>query len=468
MRPKYIGRFIKIAIIWQRYGLDETLFVIPWLKPLRFVLWLNPLSWFARRNKSYPQRLCLALEALGPLAVKFGQLLSTRSDLFTPEIANALASLQDKVKPFESKIAQKLIEQSLEQPIDKVFAHFDLQPLASASIAQVHAGQLHTGEDVIIKVLRPNINKIIEQDIGLLYRIAKLLEKYLKRTRKMHLVGIVKELDRSLSNEIDLRHEAANASQLKRNAQSRYTCEVPQIYWAYCTRDVMVMERFHGIPAGDLNALKTSAVNLKLLAKRGIELFYQQVFEDCFFHADLHPGNIFINAKNPQDPTYMLMDFGIMGSLTEQDQYYLAANFLAFFKRDYRRVAKLHIDSGWAPKNTNLIALEGAVRAVCEPIFERPLKDISMGRTLLGLIEMAREFQIEIQPQLILMQKTLLNIEGLARVYDPDLDLWATAKPFLEKWMRDQFSVKTLFKKFKAHLPQLMQQLESFPEKLQQ
>ena len=461
-------RLIKIAFIWQKYGLDETLFVIPWLKPLKPLKWLNPAAWFYDRRKPYPERLCLALEALGPLFIKFGQMLSTRSDLFTPEIANALTTLQDKVKPFDNDIAKRIIETSFGHSIDDIFAQFESTPLASASIAQVHAAQLHNGDDVVVKVLRPNIRKTVKQDLSLLHTLAKNLERYLKRTRKMNLVELVKEIERSLMHELDLTHEAANASQLRRNTEKHDNIIIPNIYWDYCEKNAIVMSRLYGIPAGNIEVLKSAHVDLNKLGTRGIELFYQQVFEDCFFHADLHPGNILIDATDPSNPTYMLMDFGIVGSLTEEDQYYLAANFLAFFKRDYRRVAKLHIDSGWAPENTNLIDMESAIRAVCEPIFERPLKDISMGRTLLGLIQMAKQFEVEIQPQLILMQKTLLNIEGLARKYHPELDLWATAKPFLEKWMRNRTSIKTILQKAKENLPQLLQNAHKLPEKINQ
>ena len=468
MKLRHLGRLIKIAFIWQKYGLGETLFVIPWLKPLRFVWWLNPIAWVARRRRPYPERLRLALEALGPLFIKFGQVLSTRADLFTEEIASTLSALQDNVKPFSPVLAKKIVAQSLTKPLNEIFSSFDSEPLASASIAQVHAATLQNGTLVAVKVLRPGIKKIIGNDLSLLYLISKLIERYIRKSRKIQLTGIVQELERSLLDELDLTYEAANASQLKRNTDKCSYIKIPTIYWDYCHKNVLVMERLNGIAAANLEGLKQAQVDFKKLAARGLELFYTQVFEDCFFHADLHPGNIFIDVSDPNDPGYILLDFGIVGSLTDADQYYLAANFLAFFKRDYRRVAKLHIESGWAPKGTSVVALEGAIRSVCEPIFSRKLKDISMGQTLMRLIHMSKKFDIEIQPQLILMQKTLLNIEGLARQYDPELDLWSTARPFLEKWMLKQNSVSKLLAELKTNLPQLIQQLPRFAEQFNQ
>lgn len=467
MKLSQFSRVIKIAYIWQKYGLDETLFVIPWLRPLKPLLWLNPASWFVNRKRSYPQRLCLALEALGPLFIKFGQVLSTRADLFSEDIAHALAQLQDQVKPFESPVATKIITHSLKRPINEVFQQLDEAPLASASIAQVHAGVLRDGREVVVKVLRPGIRKTITQDIALLYTIAKLLDRHWPHAKRLHLIDVVAELERSLLGELDLMREAANASQLKRNNRHRPGVYIPEVMWDYCSHRILVMERLYGTPISDINALHDQGINLKQLAERGIEIFYQTVFEDCFFHADMHPGNILINVQSGV-PTYALMDFGIVGALSETDQHYLAANFLAFFKRDYRRVAELHIESGWVPANTNVLELESAIRTVCEPIFDKPLKDISMGHTLFRLLQMARQFNVEIQPQLILMQKTLLNIEGIGRQLCPDLDLWSTAKPFLEQWMQRQMGPRALIKRIRQQLPRLSQRLPEMPDLLYQ
>lgn len=463
MKLRQFTRVIKIAYVWQRYGLDESLFVIPWLKPLKPLRWLNPTYWFVNRKKTYPERLCLALEALGPLFIKFGQVLSTRADLFTEDIAHALSDLQDNVKPFDSNVAHKIIERALKQPLTDIFKHLDKAPLASASVAQVHSGVLHNDKEVVVKVLRPGINKVIKQDIALLYTLARLLDRHWSRAKRMHLIEIVEELERTLLNELNLMREAANASQLRRNCKHR-DVYIPEIYWDLCCQNVMVMERVHGVPVTHIKVLKEHGVDLKKLAERGIEMLYTQVFKDCFFHADMHPGNVFVNLKDPADPTYILLDFGIVGTLDEQDKHYLAGNFLAFFKRDYRHVAELHIESGWVPADTRIMELESAIRAVCEPIFEKPLKDISMGKTLFRLIQMARQFHVEIQPQLILLQKTLLNIEGIGRQLDPNLDLWATAKPFLEKWMKQQIGVTSLLKRIRKQLPTLSERIPEMPE----
>lgn len=466
MKLQHLTRVVKIAYVWQKYGLDEVLFAIPWLRPFKPLRWLNPAYWFYDRKKSYPERLCLALEALGPLFVKFGQILSTRADLFTIQIASALATLQDNVKPFDGKKARQIIEKALQQPVPQVFSHLELSPLASASVAQVHAATLKDGTDVVVKVLRPHIDKIIKQDISLLYTMARLLDRYWPHTRRLHLVEIVEELKSNLLNELDLTREAANASQLKRNNRNRKEIYIPKIYWDYCRPNIIVMERAYGISIANIAQLKAQNVDLKKVAERGVEIFYTQVFQDCFFHADMHPGNILVNPDNPADPTFILMDFGIIGSLDEHDKHYLAANFLAFFNRDYRRVAQLHIECGWVPNDTKVIELEGAIRGVCEPIFERPASEISMGKTLFALIQMARRFKVEIQPQLILMQKTLLNIEGVGRDLYPQLDLWATAKPFLERWMRQQVGISGFIKRVRQQLPNLSERLPEMPELL--
>jgi ubiquinone biosynthesis protein len=351
-------------------------------------------------------------------------------------------------------------------PLEQVFSEFEAQPLASASVAQVHAATLLTGEKVVVKVIRPDIEIVLKQDIALLYMLARMLERFAPETKRLRLQEVVAELERNVFDELDLMKEAASCSQLKRNFQFSTMLYVPEIYWDFCRRNVLVMERIQGVPVTNLAVLKAHNVNLKLLAERGVEIFYTQVFRDCFFHADMHPGNIFVSIENPADPKYIAVDFGIMGTLSKEDQHYLAANFLAFFKRDYRRVAELHVESGWVPKDTRVDILESALRTVCEPIFEKPLKDISFGQTLFRLFQIARKFNMEVQPQLLLLQKTLLNIEGMGRELYPELDLWATAKPFLENWMREQVGLKGLWRRFKAQLPLMSERLPEVPDLL--
>lgn len=460
-------RLLKIAYICQKYGLDDIVFGLPWFRSFRFVLWLNPIYWLRRRHPlPEGERLRLAFEALGPIFIKFGQILSTRPDLIPEPIARSLSRLQDQVAPFSSSEAIAILEEAYGILPALLFAEFEDKPLASASIAQVHAAKLKTGEEVVVKILRPDMAKIVQKDISLLYVIAKLLDRYWAGSRRLKLLEVVKELERNLTDELDLLKEGANGSQLRRNFKHSSMLYVPEIYWDYCRTNVLVMERIYGVPATDIGALRQHNVNLKLLAERGVEIFYTQVFRDCFFHADMHPGNIFVSTKNPDDPQFIAVDFGIMGTLSKEDQHYLAANFLAFFKRDYRRVAELHISSGWVPAHTRVDVLESAIRTVCEPIFEKPLKDISFGQTLLRLFQIARRFDMEVQPQLLLLQKTLLNIEGMGRELYPDLDLWATARPFLEKWMREQVGLKGLWQRFKTQLPLISERLPEVPELL--
>lgn len=458
---QYLNRFIRLSTIsWVllRHGLDDLILATHLFRPFRFIRLLMPWTWL---NRKTPRgvRIRLALEDLGPIFVKFGQILSTRRDLLPDDIAVELSKLQDQVTPFDNQVAYKIIEKSLGHPLNEIFSQFSDSPFASASIAQVHAATLHTGEDVIVKVLRPNIKPVIQRDISLLYIIADKIERYWPAGKNLRPKEVVAEFEKALLNELDLMLEAANASQLRRNFLNSEKLYVPEVYWDHCRRDIMVMERIHGTPIGNVNALIEKNINLKQLSERGVEIFFTQVFRHSFFHADMHPGNIFV-ADNGQ---YIAVDFGIMGTLNDSDQRYLAENFLAFFNRDYRRVAELHVSSGWVDKGTRIDEFETAIRAVCEPIFDKPLKDISFGHLLLNLFQTARRFNMEIQPQLILLQKTLLNIEGLGRQLYPDLDLWKTAKPFLEQWMKDKIGPQTFFKHIKENAPLWAEQLPKMP-----
>ena len=457
-------RLFYIAYVFNKYNVTMLLADLPLLKALKFTILFNPFYWFHRHKYDRGTRLRLALETLGPIFIKFGQALSTRRDLLSHDLADELAKLQDKVPPFASDYALVVIEKSLNQKVEQVFAEFDDKPLASASIAQVHQAKLKTGETVVLKVLRPNIKKILVNDTQLLQMLAKMLERYIPATRRLRPVEVVAEISRNLLDELDLLREAANASQLKRNFQDSNMHYVPEVYWEYCRSDLLVIEKIKGIPVSDIQALKDKNTDLKLLAERGVEIFYTQVFRDCFFHADMHPGNIFIDASNPQDPKYISIDFGIVGTLTREDQQYLAGNFLAFFNRDYKKVAELHIESGWVPADTRVDELESAIRTVCEPIFEKPLAEISFGYTLMRLFQAARRFNMEVQPQLVLLQKTLLNIEGLGRDLYPQLNLWATAKPFLEKWMKSRIGLEGFIKRSMETLPNVSEKLPELPD----
>jgi 2-polyprenylphenol 6-hydroxylase len=396
---------------------------------------------------SYGVRLRLACEELGPIFIKAGQLLSTRVDLLSDEIANELIKLQDQVPPFCGKQAQYMVEKSLGKPITELFTNFDITPLASASIAQVHAATMLDGRDVVVKILRPNIKRNVERDLDILLIIAKLANILTTSVRQFKPYEVVLEIKKSILDELDLVREAANASQLRRNFADSHLLYVPIIYWSHTKINVLTMERIYGVPVSNRRALLANNTDLKCLAERGVEIFFTQVFRDCFFHADMHPGNVWVSLQNPSNPQYIALDFGIIGTLGPTDQHYLAENFLAFFKRDYRRVAELHIESGWVPKNTRLDEFESAIRCVCEPIFEKPLKEISFGKTLLRLLQTARRFNMEIQPQLILLHKTLISVEGLGRQLYPDLDLWSTAKPFLEAWMHKRVGGNFLIRK---------------------
>jgi len=464
INPTTAFRLIRIQRVLLRYGLDEFVFNLHLFRPLRYLTYLSPSYFLGKRKGSRGERLRKALEDLGPIFVKFGQILSTRQDLLPPDIGEELSRLQDNVPPFADDLARQIIESSLEVPIEEVFSTFSPSPLASASVAQVHTATLHTGEDVVVKVLRPGIEKIINSDVGLLYTLAELANKYWGEAKRLKPLDLVKEFDHTIHDELDLVREAANASQLRRNFEHSEHLYVPDVYWDYTRQNVMVMERIYGTPIGKIDQLREKGVDLKLLAERGVEIFFAQVFRDNFFHADMHPGNIFAS----DDAKYLAVDFGIMGSVTLEDQRYLAENFLAFFQRDYLRVAQLHIESGWVPKETRVDEFESAIRAVCEPIFEKPLKEISYGHLLLRLFQTARRFDMEVQPQLVLLQKTLLNIEGLGRQLYPDLDLWQTAKPYLEEWYKNKVGPKATFNKLKEHLPMMGEKLPELPEMMYQ
>jgi len=458
-----IYRLFVINRVLLRHNLDEYIYAIPAFRPFRFIYHLSPWNWKKTVRAPRGERLRKALEDLGPVFVKFGQILSTRRDLLADDIANELAKLQDDVPPFSGAEARAIIEKSLEKSTDELFAQFDETPLASASIAQVHTAVLHSGEEAIVKVVRPEIAKTIRHDIDLMMLIAKMVSKTSNLGKRLRPVEVVEDYEKVIFDELDLGREAANASQLRRNHEGSPDLYVPEIYWDYCTPDVMVMERIHGIPVGQTQRLLDNNFNMKALGERGVDIFFTQVFKHNFFHADMHPGNIFIDEKNPNNPKYIAVDFGIMGTLEVQDQRYLAENLHAFFNRDYKRVAEAHIESGWVPPETKASEFEAAIRTVCEPIFELPIKDISYGKLLLRLFQTARRFDMEVQPQLVLLQKTLLNIEGMGRELYPDLDLWVTAKPFLQRWMDEQKGIRSLFKGAKYNLPKLIEQLPHMP-----
>jgi ubiquinone biosynthesis protein len=417
--------------------------------------------WFIRSPRA--ERLRRALEELGPLFIKAGQIVSTRRDLLPDDIADELAKLQDKVPPFSGELAIQMIETSLNKKITDVFSEFNVNALASASIAQVHTAELLDGTDVVVKVLRPGIKKMIDRDLDLLAIAARLVNRFFPKGRRFKPKEIVAEITHTLYDELDLLREGANASQLKRNFKKSHFLHIPDIYWTYSRSNVLVMERIYGIPIYDVETLKSNGYNMKKIAERGVEIFFTQVFRDSFFHADMHPGNIFIAPGYTDDPRFIAVDFGIVGSLTTKDQRYLAENLLAFFKRDYQRVAELHVASGWLPPDTRIDLFESAIRSVCEPIFERPLKDISFGQLLLRLFQAARRFNINIQPQLILLQKTLLNIEGVGRQLYPELDLWSTASPYLEKWLRQQVGIKGFLRRIRDNLPYWSEKLPEIP-----
>ncbi|KAF3977976.1 MAG: ubiquinone biosynthesis regulatory protein kinase UbiB [Methylococcales symbiont of Iophon sp. n. MRB-2018] len=450
-------RLIHINWVMMYHGLDEIILKTHLFRPIRFLAIFSPNYLLRKPSESRAVRIRKTLEDLGPIYIKFGQALSTRKDILADDIADELVKLQDKVPPFSNQLAREVIEQQLGQKTSEAFAEFDPTPLASASVAQVHTAKLHSGEKVVIKVLRPHIEKRIHSDLSLLYELARLAEKFWDDARRLRAIEIVAEFERTLLDELDLVKEATNATKLRENFKDSESLYIPEIYWEFTRQKVLVMERIYGIPVGEIDRLREGGANFKLLAERGVETFFTQVFRDNFFHADMHPGNIFVDLPDK----YIAVDFGIVGTLSLSDQRYLAENFLAFFNRDYKRVAQMHIESGWVPSDTRVEDFESAIRSVCDPIFDKPLKDISFGLLLLRLFQTARRFDMVVQPQLMLLQKTLLNIEGLGRQLYPELDLWQTAKPFLEDWFHERIGAKAKIKQLIKQFPKIA---EHFPE----
>ena len=461
MRRQTFFRLIRIQRILVRHGLDEFISATHLLRPLRFFFYLAPRS----RDRSAPQgeRIRLALEELGPIFVKFGQAISTRRDLLPPDIANELAKLQDAVPPFPTEQAIAILESAYGEPIDTVFTRFDREPLAAASIAQVHSAELPDGTQVVVKVLRPGVREKIEQDLEVMRTVAALAARYWEHGKRLKPLEIVSEYEQTIIDELDLMREAGNAAQLKRNFEGSEMLYVPEIYWDFCRPEVLVQERIHGIPISDMEALRAAGTNIEKLAENGVEIFFTQVFRHNFFHADMHPGNIFVNVEDPDNPRYAAVDFGIVGTLNPEDKQYLAENFLAFFERDYYRIAKLHLDSGWVPDDARIDQLETAVRTVCEPIFNKPLSEISFAQVLMRLFRVAQRFNVEIQPQLILLHKTLFNIEGLGRELYPELDIFKTARPVLKQWMDEQVGARAMIDDLRENLPQLRHALRELP-----
>ncbi|HEN3336921.1 TPA: ubiquinone biosynthesis regulatory protein kinase UbiB [Yersinia enterocolitica] len=465
MTPGELRRLYLIIRVFLSYGLDELIPNIRLTLPLRVGRHL--FFWLPNRHKDKPlgERLRLALQELGPVWIKFGQMMSTRRDLFPPAIADQLALLQDRVAPFDGALARKHIEIAMGGPLETWFDDFEQEALASASIAQVHTARLkENGQEVVLKVIRPDILPIIKADVRLMYRLAGWVPKLLPDGRRLRPREVVREYEKTLLDELNLLQEAANAIQLRRNFEDSPMLYIPEVYSDYCRESVLVMERIYGIPVSDIAALEDQGTNMKLLAERGVQVFFTQVFRDSFFHADMHPGNIFVSYEHPHDPLYIGIDCGIVGSLNKADKRYLAENFIAFFNRDYRRVAELHVDSGWVPRDTNVEDFEFAIRTVCEPIFEKPLAEISFGHVLLNLFNTARRFNMEVQPQLVLLQKTLLYVEGLGRQLYPQLDLWTTAKPFLESWLRDQVGLPAVIRALKEKAPFWAEKFPELPE----
>jgi ubiquinone biosynthesis protein len=467
VKLRVLARLIQIQRVLLRHGLDDFVRATHLYRPLRFIFFLSPDVWFERRRLAdRGERLRLALQELGPIFVKFGQAVSTRRDLLPADIANELAKLQDRVPPFPGTAAREIIERAHGRPVTETFSAFDETPLAAASIAQVHAANLRDGTEVVVKVLRPGMNEIIRRDLEVLYALAGLAERYWAESRRLRPLEIVAEYEKTILDELDLMREAANASQLKRNFLGSDLLYVPEIYWDYCRINVMVMERIHGIPISDMERLRAVGTDIALLAENGVRIFFTQVFRHNFFHADMHPGNIFVMVDEPRNPRYAAVDFGIVGTLDPRDQNYLAENFLAVFDRDYRRVALLHVESGWVPPETRVDEMESAIRTVCEPIFDRPLEDISFGHILMRLFEISRRFNMQVQPQLILLQKTLLNVEGLGRDLYPQLDIWKTASPILREWMRERVGVRQVLKSLKTQMPELLETARALPSLL--
>jgi ubiquinone biosynthesis protein len=468
MRLRVLARLLQIQRALVRHRLDEFVRATHMYRPLRYLYYFSPWTWFQRSvGGSRGQRLRLALEELGPIFVKFGQALSTRRDLLPVDVADELAKLQDNVPPFSGDIAMAMIERTFGKPLDEIFGSFERTPLAAASIAQVHAAALKSGDDVVVKVLRPGMREVIDLDLEVLDALAALADEYWVEARPVRPIEVVREYRKTVTDELDLMREAGNASQLKRNFSGSPLLYVPQIHWDFCRQNVMVMERIRGVIVSQVEELRARGTDIAKLAENGVEIFFTQVFRHNFFHADMHPGNIFVQIEDPKNPRYAAVDFGIVGTLQPRDQHYLAENFMAFFNRDYGRIARLHIESGWVPKGTRVDELESAVRTVCEPIYNKPLKEISFAQVLLRLFETARRFDMQVQPQLILLQKTLFNIEGLGRQLYPELDLWKTAQPVLSEWMRERTRPRTILKEIRTHLPDALMSLRQIPQILQ-
>jgi ubiquinone biosynthesis protein len=465
MKLRVLARLVEIQRVLVRHGLDEFVRATHLYRPLRFLFLLSPWVWFERRKRaSRGERLRLALEELGPIFIKFGQAVSTRRDLLPPDIADELAKLQDRVPPFDGRLARETVERAYGKPIAEVFSSFDETPLAAASIAQVHVARFLDGREIIVKVLRPGMREIIDRDLEVLHALAGLAAANSPEARRLRITEIVDEYEKTILDELDLQREAANAAQLRRNfAGMGDLLYVPEVYWDWCRVDVMAMERIHGVQISQMQVLREAGTNIRLLAENGVKIFFTQVFRHNFFHADMHPGNIFVMIEDPANPRYAAVDFGIVGTLDPRDQHYLAENFMAVFDRDYRRVAVLHVESGWVPPDTRVDEMESAIRTVLEPIFNKPLKDISFGAILLRLFDISRRFDMKIQPQLILLQKTLLNIEGLGRDLYPDLDIWQTASPILRQWMGERLGGAAMVRDIRTQLPEVLEALRVLP-----
>jgi ubiquinone biosynthesis protein len=460
MSPRLYARLLKINLVLARHGLDEYIFRLHLLRPFRVLLWLLPTYWFpADVERPRGERIRLALEELGPIFVKFGQLLSTRRDLLPLDIADELAKLQDRVPPFPAAEAGAAIEAALGRTLEQAYASFEPEAFASASIAQVHGATLHDGREVVVKVLRPGVRRAIERDLEVLRFVARLAERFWVDGRRLRPREVVAQYEATVLDELDLVREAANAAQLRRNFEGSPLLLVPEVHWDLTRREVLTLERVRGVQISDRAALIAAGADLELLANRGVEIFFTQVFDHNFFHADMHPGNIFVDVSEPKAPRYAAVDFGIVGTLDPRDQRYLAENFLAFFERDYRRVAELHVNSGWVPAGTRVDEFESAIRTVCEPIFGKPIAEISFAQLLVRLFQTAQRFDMHVQPQLLLLQKTLVYIEGVGRELYPQLDLWVTAKPFLERWSEDRLLGRGTLARLRKDLPGLRDEL---------
>jgi len=464
MRIRLLFRLLAIQRVLVRHGLDDLIASTHLFRPLRYLFLLSPWTW-GQRKSAQPRgvRIREALQELGPIYVKFGQSVSTRQDILPEDIGAELAKLQDRMPPFSGEQALAQIADIYGEPADQIFTEFEPEALAAASIAQVHVARLQSGEEVVVKLLRPDVRKQIERDLEVMYALAGLARRYWKEARRLRPVEVVAEYEKTILNELDLMREAANASQLKRNFQGSDLLYVPEVYWDYCRPQAMVMERIHGVPINDMDTLRRAGTDIPKLAANGVEIFFTQCFRHNFFHADMHPGNIFVDISDPANPKYAAVDFGIVGTLDDRDRRYLAENFMAFFDRDYHRVARLHVDSGWVPRNTRVDEFESAIRTVCEPIFNKPLKEISFGQVLIRLFSIARAFNMEVQPQLVLLQKTLLNIEGLGRQLYDELDLWQTGAPVLREWMEEQSGPQAIARRLREEFPEIRYMVERLP-----